>query len=75
MSRHDENFSIVDVLMGRHQHQAQVKITAPHRIYCNYRINEASLDAELKTAGRHRNRDVYDDDSNEVAKTVKARGY
>ena len=52
--------SIVDVLMGRHQHEPLMKITRDQRLYCNYRLHQPSLEAEIATAGRHRNRSVFD---------------
>jgi len=52
--------SIVDVLMGRHQHEPLMKITRDQRLYCNYRLHQPSLDAEIATAGRHGNRSIFD---------------
>jgi hypothetical protein len=52
----DEAPSIVDVLLGRHQHQPLMKVTLSQRLYANYWIDAPSLEAELRTAGRHRNR-------------------
>jgi len=52
--------SIVDVLMGRHQHEPLMKVTRDMRLYCNYRLHQPSFDAEIATSGRHRNRPIFD---------------
>lgn len=71
----DAEFSIVDILLGRHQHEPVMKITASQRLYCNYRFDDVALKAELETAGRHRNRKELEDPANPVAQTLKSRGY
>ena len=70
-----EEWSIVDALLGRHQHEPLMKISGGHRLYHNYRLHQPSLSAELATGGRQRTRDLFDDESNPVAQTVRARGY
>ena len=70
-----KSLSIVDLLLGRHQHEPAMKITLAHRQYHNYRQDEPSLTAELTTAGRQRTRDLFDDPENPVAQTVRERGY
>jgi hypothetical protein len=51
-----DELSIVDVLLGRHRHQPLMKVPLANRLYANYWLDPVSLEAELKTAGRHRNR-------------------
>jgi hypothetical protein len=53
-----KDVSIVDVLTGRAQVTAQMKITPSQRLYYNYRIDKPSFDAEI-TQGRmpHQPRD------------------
>jgi hypothetical protein len=75
MADDDQNVSIVDVLLGRHQHEPLMKITVGHRLYHNYRLHEPSRQLEVETGGRQRNKDFFDDPSNDVAQTVNARGY
>ena len=71
----DHSLTLVDVLMGRHQHQAAIPITADQRLYGNYRMDEPSRHAEVSTAGRQRHRPEFDDPENPVAQTLKQRGY
>ena len=52
-----------------------MKITVDHRIYHNYRFHEPSCRLEMANGGRQRNRAFFDDPSNDIAQTVKARGY
>jgi hypothetical protein len=54
--------SIVDVLLGRFQHVPMTHVTVQQRLYHNYRVHEPSLRAEVATAGRHRNRDIFEAD-------------
>jgi hypothetical protein len=75
MAADDQQWSIVDILLGRHRHDPVMKITVDHRVYHNYRLHEPSRRLEMANAGRQRNRDFFDDPSNEIAQTVKARGY
>ena len=75
MATNDQNWSIVDILLGRHQHEPVMKITVDHRIYHNYRLHEPSRRVEMANGGRQRNSAFFDDPSNDIAQTVKARGY
>lgn len=63
----DINLSIVDVLVGRHQHDPVMKITPGQRLYANYRLHKPSYDVEMETAGRHRNRPELEWDRERVA--------
>jgi hypothetical protein len=66
--------SIVDVLMGRHHHAALMKVSPQQRVYHNYRMHDASLRAEIATAGRHRNRDLFvAGTGNDIGDTVRRR--
>jgi hypothetical protein len=71
----DVNPSIIDVLLGRHQHEPVMKLTVAHRLYHNYRLHEPSRRLEVSNGGRQRNKTLFDDPEHEIAKTIKARGY
>lgn len=71
----ENHLSIIDVLLGRHQHEPVMKVTGGQRLYHNYRIHEPSRQLEMANGGRQRNRAFFDDPSNDIAQTVKRRGY
>jgi hypothetical protein len=71
----DSEPTIIDVLLGRHRHTPLITVTEGQRLYGNYWLDEPSKVAELATGGRQRNRPMFDDGSNEVAQTVRRRGY
>jgi hypothetical protein len=69
----DPNWSIVDILLGRHQHQPMMKITVDHRIDHNYRLHEPSRCVEMANGGRQRNSTLFDDPANDIAQSVTPR--
>lgn len=75
MATNDQDWSIVDILLGRHQFEPMMKITVDHRVYHNYRFDEPSRRVEMANGGRQRNSALFDDPTNDIAQTVKARGY
>lgn len=66
---------LLSILCGRHQHAPVMKIRVDHRVYHNYQLHEPSRQLEMENGGHYRNKDIFDDPSNDVAQIMKARGY
>jgi hypothetical protein len=62
--------SVVDVLLGRHRHEPLLKTTLGQRPYANSHLHKPSFDAEVTTAGRHRNRPELEWDAERVARQL-----
>jgi hypothetical protein len=66
MAVDDQKWSIVDILLGRHQHKPVMKITVDNQVYHNYRLHEPSRQLEMENGGRYRSKDIFDDPSNDI---------